>query len=130
MVTINDKKGAAMFNSGFPIISTPDIERSLRFYRDLLGGEVTYRFPDAGEPGYVALTIGTTKLGIGLDPTATTGAEHQRISLWFYVDECDAAVERLRSAGATITEEPRSQPWGERTARALDPDGNEILVAS
>ena len=27
-----------MFESAFPIISTPDISRSLSFYRDLLGG--------------------------------------------------------------------------------------------
>jgi predicted enzyme related to lactoylglutathione lyase len=45
-----------------------------------------------------------------------------------YADSCDEAVERLRAAGATVTEEPADQPWGERVARVLDPDGNEVIV--
>jgi lactoylglutathione lyase len=34
-----------MITELFPILSTPDMERSLAFYRDLLGGVVTYEFP-------------------------------------------------------------------------------------
>jgi lactoylglutathione lyase len=117
-----------VFNDAFPIISTPDMERALGFYRDLLGGEVEFRFPPDGEPGYVALNIGSGHLGIGLAPDAATGADGQRFALWVYADSCDEAVERLRSGGATVTEEPADQPWGERIARVLDPDGNEVIV--
>lgn len=39
-----------MFNDAFPITSTPDMQRALGFYRDLLGGEVEYQFPPEGEP--------------------------------------------------------------------------------
>jgi lactoylglutathione lyase len=28
----------------------------------------------------------------------------------------------------TIVEEPADQPWGERVARVLDPDGNAVLI--
>jgi len=38
------------------------------------------------------------------------------------------AVERLRAAGVAVTEEPTDQPWGERIARVLDPDGNEVII--
>jgi lactoylglutathione lyase len=120
--------GAAVFNEAFPIISTPDMERALGFYRDALGGEIEYRFPPDGEPGYVGLTIGRSHLGIGLAPDAATGAGGQRFSLWVYADSCDEAVDRLRAGGATVTEEPADQPWGERAARVLDPDGNEVIV--
>jgi lactoylglutathione lyase len=27
-----------------------------------------------------------------------------------------------------IAEEPADQPWGERVARVLDPDGNLVLI--
>jgi uncharacterized glyoxalase superfamily protein PhnB len=37
-------------------------------------------------------------------------------------------VNRLRGAQVRVTEEPADQPWGERVARVLDPDGNEIIV--
>ncbi len=51
-----------------------------------------------------------------------------RFSLWVYVDDCDAAVDRFRDAGVTVTEEPADQPWGERVARVLDPDGNLVIL--
>ncbi len=117
-----------MFNDAFPIISTPDLQRALGFYRDLLEGEVEYQFPPEGEPGYVGLNLGSGHLGIGLAPDAETGAGGRRFALWVYADSCDEAVERLRGAGVTVTEEPADQPWGERVARVLDPDGNEVIV--
>jgi lactoylglutathione lyase len=120
--------GGSVFNDAFPIISTPDMERALAFYRDLLGGKVEYRFPPEGEPGYVGMSIGSAHLGIGLAPEAQAGAVGQRFALWVYADSCNEAVERLRAGGATVTEEPADQPWGERVARVLDPDGNEVIV--
>ena len=52
------------------------------------------------------------------------------MSLWVYADDCDAAVDRLRKAGVRVTAEPVDQPWGERVARVLDPDGNEIIIGA
>jgi lactoylglutathione lyase len=117
-----------MFDDVFPILMTPDMRRALRFYGDLLGGEVEYQFPPQGEPAYVGVTIGEGHLGIGSSPDAAGGGEGRRFSLWVYADSCDEAVERLRAAGVTVTEEPADQPWGERVARVLDPDGNEVIV--
>lgn len=104
------------------------MDGALGFYRDLLGGTVAYEFraPD-GTLGYVGLEVGSPHLGIGLAEGASAG-DRRSISLWVYTDDCDATVERLRSAGVTVTEEPVDQPWGERVARVLDPDGNEIIV--
>lgn len=118
-----------MFRSAFPIIATPDLGRALAFYRDLLGAEVTFRFPDEGEPGYVGLELGPSHLGIGLDPAAAAGPD-QRLSLWVYADDCRAAVEQLRAAGTAIEEEPVHQPWGEWVARVRDPDGNLVIIGS
>ncbi|GII52030.1 hypothetical protein Pth03_04190 [Planotetraspora thailandica] len=55
-----------MFTQLFPILTTPDMTRALWFYRDLIGGEVTYQFPVSGEPEYVSLRIGESELGISL----------------------------------------------------------------
>jgi lactoylglutathione lyase len=116
------------FESLFPIITTSDLRAALGFYRDLLGATVAYEFPGPdGDPGYVGLELGTAHLGIGRDPQATAGPS-ERFSLWMYTDDCDAAVDHLRAAGVTIVEEPADQPWGERVARVLDPDGNLVIV--
>jgi uncharacterized glyoxalase superfamily protein PhnB len=74
------------------------------------------------------LKIGGAHLGIGLDPGAASGTDGQRFALWVYADSCDGAVERLRAGNVTITEEPADQPWGERIARVLDPDGNDVII--
>jgi lactoylglutathione lyase len=112
----------------FPILVTRDLRGLLGFYRDLLGFTVTYEFPGPdGEPGYVGLQLGAAQLGIGRDPELTDGPS-ARFSLWLYVESCDATVERLRAAGARVVEEPADQPWGERVARVLDPDGNLVLI--
>ena len=119
-----------MFRSAFPIVSTPDLAGALRFYRDVLGGTVTYQFPPEGDPGYVALDIGDSHLGVASDPTAAAGADAQRFALWIYVDDCDAAFDRLRTGGATGVDEPADQPWGERIARVRDPDGNTVILGA
>ncbi len=118
-----------MISELFPIISTPDLERSLGFYRDLLGGTVTFSFPgDDGKPVYVGLDLGSSHLGIGLEADVAGPPRPRPISLWAYADDCDDVVGRVRSAGGTVTEEPADQPWGERVGRVLDPDGNEVVI--
>ena len=113
----------------FPIIASADLRRSLGFYRDLLGGTVGFEYPGPdGEPVYAGVDIGRSHLGIGHDPDAATGAT--TVSLWIYVDDCDATVERLRAAGVPILEEPVDQPWGERVALVEDPDGIRVRVAA
>ncbi len=124
-----------MITQLFPIVATPDLDRSLAFYRDLLGGTVTYEFPGGDElPVYVALSLGAppdaTSIGIGLERGVEDAPRPRAVSLWAYTDDCDAAVDRLRAAGTRIVEEPADQPWGERVARVLDPDGNEVIIGA
>jgi len=114
-------------DSVFPIVTSADLGRLLPFYTEVLGGEQVYQFPPQGPPAYVSLRFGTAALGLGHDPKYQAAAGTPAISLWLYVDDCDATVERVRAAGGRITEEATDQPWGERIARAEDPDGNLLI---
>jgi lactoylglutathione lyase len=118
-----------MFEELFPILSTPDLSRALGFYRDLLDGTVTYRFPPDGEPAYISMQIGRSQLGIGTQdqPGVLT---NDRITLWVYAHDCDAALDRMRAGGVQVVQEPMDQPWGERMAIVVDPDGNRVIIAS
>jgi lactoylglutathione lyase len=118
-----------VFDELFPILSTADIPRALGFYRDLLGAAVTYQFPPGGDPDYVGLTLGGSHLGIGR-PDRPGATANNQITLWVYAENCDAALGRLRAAGVPVLDEPVDQPWGERTATVLDPDGNRVIVAA
>ena len=118
-----------MFQELFPILSTPDLARALGFYRDLLGGTVRYQFPVEGEPDYVSVHIGPSSLGIGRQ-TEPGDLTNDRVTLWVYADDCDAAVDRLRAGGVPVVQEPADQPWGERMAIVTDPDGNRVFIAT
>ena len=117
-----------MIEQLFPILDVADVQRSLRFWRDQLGGVVAFEWPGPdGQPVYVGLDVGTSHIGIG-GPAARPAGEPRAVSLWVYTDDCDALVERLRAGGSPILEEPADQPWGERVARVADPDGNVVIV--
>jgi PhnB protein len=47
-----------------------------------------------------------------------------------YVPDCDAAYKRAIAAGATGKEEPKDQFYGDRTARVVDPFGNQWSIAT
>lgn len=112
----------------FPIVTSADLERLLPFYTDVLGGEKVYQFPPEGAAAYVSVRFGKASLGLGHDPEYRRPAGTPAICLWLYVDDIVASVEQIRSAGGRITQEPADQPWGEKEARAEDPDGNLLVL--
>jgi uncharacterized glyoxalase superfamily protein PhnB len=114
----------------FPIVSTVDLPRLVEFYRGALGAVVEYRFPDdSGGDAYVSLGLGGATLGIGADP-ATPAPDGDRIALWFYVDDVDAAHSAALAAGASEERPPTWMPWGERVSQFRDPDGNLVNLAA
>jgi lactoylglutathione lyase len=117
----------------FPVVYATDVGRTRRFW-ELLGFAPYYQFPSDGEPGYVGLRRGDCEVGVtaaawpreqyGLEPG--TGP---RFEMFVYVDDVDALLPRLRSAGVTVLREPADMPWGERMASVADPDGNPVALA-
>lgn len=116
-----------MIESAFPILEVDDMPAALAFYRDALGGAVSYRFPLDGDPDYVSLAVGTSSLGIGLTEAPRPPGN---VLLWFYVDDVDRVTATLADAGATVEEEPLDQPWGERTSLLTDPFGTRIRLGA
>jgi lactoylglutathione lyase len=119
----------------FPMLSTENLDQAVRFYRDLLGGTETYRFPQGEQPVFLSLKLGESELGLGaitearpLHGQPQRPAQGHRIELCIYVDDVDVAVERLRAAGVPILVEPADQAWGERVAYVTDPDGNLVML--
>lgn len=108
----------------FPILLTHDLARLSAFYETALGAVETYRFADA----YVALALGEASLGIAVDPDAATDGD--RVAVWFYVDDVDAAHDAIVSAGGGSIDAPADMPWGERVARVRDIDGNLLNLGA
>ncbi|GAA1511283.1 VOC family protein [Kribbella lupini] len=112
----------------FPILTSAGLPRLLPFYTDVLGGELVYQFPPEGAPAYVSVQFGKASVGLGHDPDFRRTPGRPPIALWLYTDDLDGLVAAIRSAGGRITQEPADQPWGEREARAEDPDGNQLYL--
>lgn len=118
-----------------PILTVKDVERSLRFYRDGLGGEVIIAQPPDGRPSFVALGFGGFYLGIGalgrpmMHEEEVYPAGGHRIELRFNVPDVDMAVAELAADGFEIVTAPTDRDWGERNAVVRDPDGNLVVLA-
>lgn len=112
----------------FPILNSRDLPRLVRFYEDALGATVQYRFASGEVDDYVSLAFGGESLGIGRVPDAPSTGD--RIALWFYVDDVDAAYAAFTAAGGRGIQSPADMPWGERVAQARDADGNLVNLAA
>lgn len=111
-----------------------DMERSLAFYRDALGLEVTL---DAGGGVYYELAAGEAilalyrrdlmgqMLGSGLPAPAQSDA----VALTFGVNDVDATAGELKERGVTFVTEPMDYDVAFlRLAHLRDPDGNLIEI--
>ena len=119
----------------FPMLSCGDLGRSLAFYGDLLGGVETYRFPEQGEPAFIALTVGeSSEIGLGgiaaqpLHGRPQRPASGHRVELCVYVDDVDGVFARAGAEGFEPVADPADMPWGERIAWLADPDGNLVML--
>jgi lactoylglutathione lyase len=108
----------------------------LRFYRDLFGFEVVYRWPpEGGELEFAFLRLAPLGIAVAarsapeelLGRSPVTGSP-PRFELCIYADDVDRAAEDLTRAGARLLVPPTDQPWGERLFYVEDPDGNPIQV--
>jgi lactoylglutathione lyase len=112
-----------MTDNAFPILAVHDLAATRRFYEQL-GFVQVYQFPPEGDPGFVTMQRGTASVGIG------AGGDNagDQFGYWVYVDDVDATLATLVSAGAPVVAEPEDQPWGERVAQTRDPNGNLVYL--
>ena len=107
--------------SSFPIIYSADVRRSAQFYEEAFGFRRTFEW-DEPDGVFIALERNGSHLGIG------EGKGRGGFELCIYVDDTDAAAERLRTLGAREVSPPADMPWNERLAYFEDPDGHRLHV--
>ena len=113
-------------------IVSDDVERSRRFYSDVLGGEIVL----AGEPSIVALANGWIIINVGGGPTddkptvtLETPPNPDRVSsfLNIRVADIEATYEDWQARGAEFLTPPRDH-GREIRCYVRDPDGHLIEV--
>ncbi|MGW6061001.1 VOC family protein [Streptomyces sp. NPDC055189] len=108
-----------------PMIITPDLDRLLRFYQELLGAQEVSRTPEEGPAFFVDLRIGDSELGVVSDTSVPLDTP-QRILLSVAVEAVDDLLKRVDSLGGETLGPANDMPWGQRVAHIKDPDGNAV----
>jgi fructose-1,6-bisphosphatase/inositol monophosphatase family enzyme/catechol 2,3-dioxygenase-like lactoylglutathione lyase family enzyme len=121
-------------------ITVADVERTVAFYRDVLGARVLYEEAwRAGRLPIAMLQIGANRMNV--HPAAAPAAPHATVPTPGSVDLCfrwdaplDDAIALLGRHGIAIVEGPVPRPaadgaWG-RSVYFRDPDGNLLELLS
>jgi catechol 2,3-dioxygenase-like lactoylglutathione lyase family enzyme len=118
------------------ILAVAGFERSLAFYRDLIGFEVDAMYDD---PPYATLTLAGMRLSLaeqghsaedrpGVTMTAPEDPAHATVVLVVEVDNARAVYAELEGKGARFLTEPYEPPWGGCRFFCVDPDGYLVEI--
>ncbi|MGD0479788.1 MAG: VOC family protein [Terracidiphilus sp.] len=107
---------------GLVMIVVRDMERSVAFYRDVLGLKLLIHQDNWSQFDAGNILIGLHPDGEEVKVSPTTG-----MSIGIYVDDVDKAVAEIRRRLARIAVGPRPEPFG-RWALLFDPDGYSIQI--
>ena len=107
-------------------VTVSDLQKSLAWYRDIVGFTVDREHERDGTLQAVALKAGNVRLLLGRDDGAK-GANRKRgeaISLAITTQQnLDALATAIKARGGILESEPKVMPWGLRMFRMKDPDG-------
>ena len=106
------------------LLRPSSLDRSRRFYRDLLGLAICREFGPPDDPGLVFF------LGQGLLEVSGHAADPpgRSVLIWIQVRDVHAEHVRLAAAGVPIVREPAAEPWGLIEMWIEDPDGVRIVL--
>ena len=106
------------------ILHPRDFDRSVGFYRDILGLHPMREFGKGGSSGIVFF-LGGGYLEL-TDPQIEPPASSTE--LWLQVRDVRQAEQELRAAGVAIIESAVDKPWGLMELRVSDPDGLVLIL--
>ena len=105
-------------------IWTDDLERLVRFYRDIL----RLKLRDYHQ-GWANFAWGEMRLNLGLhDRVKGRARDPYRVMISFRVSDIDAEYDRLVANEVEFMRVPEPEHWGGKVATFLDPDGNVLQL--
>ncbi len=108
-----------------------DLQKSLAWYRDVLGFTVGERWEEAGRLRGVQLKAGGCDIMLNQDDFAK-GRDRKKgegCRVWVStVQDITAIAARVKATGWPLDREPSETPWGDWAFMLTDPDGFKITV--
>jgi PhnB protein len=122
------------FHTITPQLTLDNAAKAIDWYKQALGAEEVSRHtgPD-GNIMHAELRIGDSRIMLndammgGKGPLTLGGSP---ISLWIYVEDCDALFNRAVGAGGQVRMPMADQFWGDRCGSVSDPHGYSWTIAT
>ena len=117
------------------VLTVPDHDTAVRFYRDVLGlrEEASFTDDNGGRATLLHSGRATVEIGDEAHADAIDRLEVGRrvagpVRLAFEVGDAEEATQRLQAGGAGVVAGPTRTPWGSVNARLDGPDGQQLTV--
>ena len=120
-------------HSAGPSFTVDDLDKSLAFYRDVLGFTQKDQWTENGVVTGVELVAGSVTFWLGQDDWKKGRGRVKGEGFRLYcgtTQDIDALAARVRSTGTPLADEPRDMEWGGRAFAVRDPDGFLVTIAT
>jgi lactoylglutathione lyase len=116
------------------VVTAPDYEEALHFYRDVLGLRERAAFSSPGgrvtilEAGRATLELADPAHAAYVDEVEVGRPVARQIRVAFEVADAETATRAAEAAGAEVLAEPTETPWGSLNARLEAPAGLQLTL--
>lgn len=116
------------------VVTAPDYEEAVAFYRDVLGLHEREAYETEGgrvtilDAGRATLEIADPNQAAFIDRVEVGNRVAGKYRVAFEVDDSAATTARLAAAGATVIAEPTVTPWNSLNARLEAPAGLQLTL--
>jgi uncharacterized glyoxalase superfamily protein PhnB len=114
-------------------LTVRDLQKSVAWYRDVVGFTVDREIERDGVVRSVALKAGSAQILLNLDNGAKGFDRVKGEGFSFQLttaQDIDEIAKRIKERGGTLASEPADMPWGARVFRVVDPDGFRMAISS
>ncbi|HXI11149.1 MAG TPA: VOC family protein [Thermoanaerobaculia bacterium] len=125
------ERGTLSLNAAIPSFTVNDVEKSLAWYRDVLGFKVKERWETDGKLEGVEMKAGEVSFMLGQDDwkKGRDRVKGEGIRMFCSTDQdVDSVAGQVKAAGGTLSQEPNDD-WGMRSFSVIDPNGFKITIA-
>lgn len=113
-------------------LTVKELQKSVRWYVDLLGFKEERRIERDGQLRGIAVSAGDVHVILNQDDGAKgwTRVKAEGFSLQINTQQnIDEIARRFTAGGGVLAMEPKDMPWGARVFRVVDPDGFKWSVS-
>jgi lactoylglutathione lyase len=114
-----------------PSLTVDDLEKSIAWYRDVLGLVVTDRWEYEGKLMGVEMQAGGVTFMLGQDDWKKGRDRVKGEGFRLYsqtTQDVDRLAGQIKARGGTLAQEPKDESWGARVFSVDDPDGYKITI--